>query len=54
MEELVALRRGGVADAEILASVRTPTDDGTRPATPIALTDEQGKELMADLARLNG
>ena len=53
MDELAALRRGGAADAAILASVRAPTDDGTQSATPIALTDEQGRELLAALARLS-
>jgi hypothetical protein len=53
IEELVALRRGGASAAELLASVRTPTDDGTQPATPIALSDEQGRDLLADLARLS-
>jgi hypothetical protein len=52
MEELVALRRRGATDAEILASLRTPSDDGPAPATPIPLTDAQGKQLLNDLARL--
>ena len=53
MEEIVALRRRRVSDAEILASLRAPlSDDGIGCAAPIPLTDEQGRELFAELTRL--
>lgn len=52
MEEIVALRRLGASDAEILASLRTPSDDGVQAAEPIPLTDEQGRGLLAELIRL--
>jgi hypothetical protein len=52
MEELVSLWRLGASDTEILASLRAPCPDDPQHAPPIDITDEQGKELLAELTRL--
>lgn len=54
MEELVALRRLGASDDEMLASLLAPSADDEMRAQPIDLTDSEGKQLLAELSLMLG